>query len=85
MLISNCHLTGLTGVSQPTLFQTPFHSPQLELFELDDEQWLKVYQRPYQARKRPLTLMAKQLTLFNLAASAVMASCFILAILELSL
>jgi hypothetical protein len=28
---------GLQEVSQPTLCQTPFVSPQIEMFELDDE------------------------------------------------
>jgi hypothetical protein len=43
----------LESVSQPVLCQTPFVSLQLELFKLDDEQWLKVYRRSYQRRKRP--------------------------------
>jgi hypothetical protein len=42
----------LAFVSQPTLYQTRFASPQLELFELDDEQWRKVWERlPYMRRK----------------------------------
>jgi transposase InsO family protein len=32
----------LRSVSQPMLYHTPFASPQIELFELDDEQWRKV-------------------------------------------
>lgn len=36
----------LKTVSQPKLFQTSFASPQLEFFELDDEEWLKVRSRP---------------------------------------
>jgi WD40 repeat protein len=40
----------LQSVSQPVLYPTPFPSPQLELFELDAGQWLKVYQRSYQRR-----------------------------------
>ena len=36
----------LQGVSEPTLYTTPFTSPQLELIELDDEQWRKFQRRP---------------------------------------
>jgi len=36
----------LTAVSHPQFYPTPFASPQLEFFELDDEQWLKVRSRP---------------------------------------
>ena len=44
----------LLEVSQPTLFQTPFVSPQLTLFELDDQQWLKIRQRaPFQRQNHP--------------------------------
>jgi hypothetical protein len=35
----------------PQLFRTTYASPQLELWELDDEQWRKVFKRPsYQPR-----------------------------------
>jgi hypothetical protein len=58
----------LTAVSQPKLFQTSFASPQLECFELDDEQWLKVRSRPpYIQGRRQKTLM-QQLTLLAEAA-----------------
>lgn len=44
----------LLEVSRPTLFQTPFVSPQLALFELDDQHWLKIRQRPpFQRQNRP--------------------------------
>ena len=33
-------------VSEPTLYPTAFRSPQLELIELDDEQWRKFQRRP---------------------------------------
>lgn len=56
----------LRNVSQPTLFQTPFASPQLELFELDDEQWLKVYQRAEQRRQKRIKQEARQLLLTGL-------------------
>jgi len=32
----------LQDVTHPTVYQTLFASPQMELFELDDEQWLKI-------------------------------------------
>jgi hypothetical protein len=54
-------------IGQPTLYQTPYASPQLELFELDDEQWLKVYHRAYEQRqKRIRGQMGRQLPLANL-------------------
>jgi transposase InsO family protein len=59
------HQKRLKEVSQPTLHRTPFGSPQLEIFELDDEQWLKVRQRPYQRHPRRRTQMAKQLPFTN--------------------
>jgi hypothetical protein len=35
----------------PQLYRTTYASPQLELWELDDEQWRKVFKRPpYQPR-----------------------------------
>ncbi|HSF33330.1 MAG TPA: hypothetical protein VLK82_23030, partial [Candidatus Tectomicrobia bacterium] len=36
----------LREVSAPTLYATAFRSPQLELIELDDEQWRKCQRRP---------------------------------------
>lgn len=54
-------------ISQPTLYQTPFVSPQLELFELDDEQWLKVYHRAYERRQKRISRrLGRQLQLANL-------------------
>ena len=43
----------LHEVSHPTVYRTRFASPQLELIELDDAQWLKVQQRAF-ARRTPL-------------------------------
>jgi transposase InsO family protein len=57
----------LQNLSHPTLYQTPFASPQLELFELDDEQWLKVRQRAYQQQQKQITQLARQLPLTGLA------------------
>jgi transposase InsO family protein len=58
----------LTNVSRPNIYRTPFASPQLELFELDDSEWLKILQRPEYARRRKLLqALAKQLAFdFNL-------------------
>jgi hypothetical protein len=54
----------LRVVAQPQLYRTPYASPQLELWELDDEQWQKVARRPYERRPRPLAPAVRQLALF---------------------
>jgi hypothetical protein len=58
----------LTNVSRPNIYRTLFTSPQLELFELDDSEWLKILERPEYARRRKLLqALAKQLAFgFNL-------------------
>jgi hypothetical protein len=58
----------LTNVSRPNIYRTFFASPQLELFELDDSEWLKILQRPEYARQRKLLqALARQLAFdFNL-------------------
>jgi transposase InsO family protein len=38
----------LAAVSEPRLFHTAYASPQLEFWELDDEQWHKIGRRPYE-------------------------------------
>jgi transposase InsO family protein len=38
----------LQAVDTPHLFRTPYMSPQLEFWELDDEQWHKITRRPYE-------------------------------------
>jgi hypothetical protein len=38
----------LQAVDTPHLFRTPYASPQLEFWELDDEQWHKIARRPYE-------------------------------------
>jgi hypothetical protein len=43
----------------------PFRFPQLVLFELDDEQWLKVRQRPYDRQPERSTPQVTQLSLKN--------------------
>lgn len=61
---------GLQEVSQPTIYQTPFASPQLVLFEMDDEQWLKIRQRAYQKRQKRIVQLAGQPLLPNLDVAA---------------
>lgn len=56
----------LQGVNQPTFYQTPFASPQLVLFELDDEQWLKVHPRSYDRQPKCPQIEAWQLPLADL-------------------
>lgn len=54
----------LKSVSHPRLYQTPFASPQLEFFELDDNEWHKVWQRPaFLPRPKPAEPTAEQLPL----------------------
>jgi hypothetical protein len=57
------HQRRLQVVSHPTLYHTTFASPQLELFELDDHQWLKIRHRPYHQRQRRSQSETKQLLL----------------------
>ena len=52
-------------------------SPQLEMFHLDDGQWLKVYQRSYQRRKRRVLQAAEQLPLSGLRTSALLVCYFL--------
>lgn len=54
-------------VSHPTLYRTPFASPQLELFELDEDQWVKVYQRLYLRWQRRRVQIAEQLHLLDVS------------------
>jgi hypothetical protein len=37
----------IRALEQPQVFQTTFQSPQLELWELDDDQWRKVREHPF--------------------------------------
>jgi hypothetical protein len=38
----------LQEVDTPRIFQTPYASPQMEFWELDEEQWHKISRRPYE-------------------------------------
>ena len=60
----------LHEVSEPTLYTTAFRSPQLELIELDDEQWRKCQRRPLSTYTRRIARVPEQLSLLALGASA---------------
>jgi hypothetical protein len=60
----------LQGLSDPTLYTTAFTPPQLELIELDDAQWVKFQQRPARTYSKRIAMLAKQLELIDLGASA---------------
>jgi hypothetical protein len=63
----------LQEVTAPTLYATAFRSPQLELFELTEEQWTKVYQRVLQQRQKRIAGAASQLRLFDWSLGALLA------------
>jgi transposase InsO family protein/transposase len=60
----------LQAVNGPTFYDTPFASPQLELIELDDEQWIKFQRRPTRHYTRRLAMLPQQLSLIDVGASA---------------
>jgi hypothetical protein len=60
----------LQGVSEPRLYTTEFTSPQLELIELDDEQWVKFQRRPSRTYTKRTAMFGQQLSLLDLGASA---------------
>jgi len=60
----------LREVSHPTRYQTVFASPQLELIELDDTQWLKVQQRSFSRHTALKTSIGEQLLLAGFETSA---------------
>lgn len=41
----------IAKIDKPKLFHTMFASPQIELFELNDQEWLKILERPQYARR----------------------------------
>ena len=56
----------LKAVTSLVLFETPFASPQQELFVLDEPHWRKVLRRaPYQPRNHKHGRQARQLLLLN--------------------
>jgi hypothetical protein len=54
----------LRAVVEPQVYETPFRSPQLALWELDDTEWLKVIRRPDYAPQRPRRAAPTQAALF---------------------
>jgi putative transposase len=60
----------LQDVREPTLYPTPFASPQLELIELDDAQWIKFQRRPARPYSRRIAMLPHQLSLIDLGTSA---------------
>ena len=65
----------LREVSQPTLYQTVFASPQLEPIELDDAQWIKVQQRSWSQRTPQKTSIGEQLMFAGFEISALIFLC----------
>ncbi len=51
----------MSTVGDPELYRTVYMSPQLELWELDDDHWRKVTRRPYERHPRPPDTGAYQL------------------------
>jgi len=51
----------LREVDRPVLFPTAYALPQLEFWELDDEQWHKIARRPYEWRAAPADKGLRQL------------------------
>ena len=59
--------THLTNVTNPRLFETPYRSPQLPLWELGDGEWLKfVWLGRYAPRRAKRIVAGAQLPLFAL-------------------
>jgi transposase InsO family protein len=62
----------LHDVNEPLLYTTPFTSPQLELIELDDEQWRKCQRRPLSIYSRRRAMGPEQLFLLDLGTLALL-------------
>ena len=56
----------LHDVNEPLFCTTPFASPQLELIELDDEQWRKFQRRPARNYAKRIAMFGHQLSLLDL-------------------
>ena len=56
----------LHDVNEPLFYTTPFASPQLELIELDDEQWRKFQRRPARNYTKRIAMFGHQLSLLDL-------------------
>ena len=76
MLVSRYHCDydlrqgQLQGMSHPTLYTTKFTPPQLELIELDDEQWVKFQRRPSRTYGKRIAMLGQQLSLLDIGTSA---------------
>lgn len=55
----------LIDVAEPQLFQTPHHSQQLHLWELGDDEWLKMFRLPDYAPRRKSIADGEQVPLFE--------------------
>jgi transposase InsO family protein len=66
----------LQDVREPTLYPTPFASPQLELIELDDAQWIKFQRRPARHYSRRIAMLPQQLSLMDLRTLALVLLAF---------
>jgi transposase InsO family protein len=66
----------LREVSHPTVYRTVYASPQLELIELDDEQWRKIQQRCLSRRPPSKTSIGEQLSFVGFEISALIFLCF---------
>jgi len=60
----------LHDVNEPLFSTTPFASPQLELIELDEEQWCKYQRRPARNYAKRIAMFGHQLSLLDLGISA---------------
>jgi hypothetical protein len=60
----------IKGMSDPTLYHTRFTPPQLELIELDDEQWVKFQRRPTRTYSKRISMQPQQLPLLDLGVYA---------------
>lgn len=59
----------LQGMSDPTLYTTTYTPLQLELIELDDEQWVKFQRRSSRTYSKRIAMRPKQLPLIDLGTS----------------
>jgi transposase InsO family protein len=60
----------IQGMSDPTLYHTRFTPPQLELIELNHEQWVQFQQRRARTYSKRIAMLPTQLSLLDLGASA---------------
>jgi len=56
----------LKSVAQPQFYPTPFSFPQLELFELNEAEWHRVWLRPPYVHSQIQEPLVKQLSLLGL-------------------